>query len=448
MRLFADVGRTALDRQPAPDTIGRAQVGVLNGEVVGPDMKHRGSGDPTATGHRRAPLAAAEGVARRGEHLRTVLSELLRISLADLAFEEQLRQILLHVVSVPGLAVESKGAIFLVEDDPAVLVMKAHHNLSPALLALCARVPFGRCLCGRAAASGQIEFADRVDERHETRYRGMLAHGHYCVPIMLRGRLLGVLNLYVKEGYRADPRDEEFLHTVADVLAGIVEHRRMEEKLKETLAKLREAFDATIQALALTVERRDPYTAGHQRRVADLARAIADEMALAREQVDAICLAAVIHDIGKISVPAEILSKPGRLSPVEFELIKMHPRVGYDILSKIEFPGPVAEVVLQHHERMGGSGYPRSLAGDEILLEARSLAVADVVEAMVSHRPYRPMLNIEKALEEISRNRGTLYDPLVVDACLRLFKEKGFTFEQGPARGATDSPRGSWPAPA
>lgn len=181
--------------------------------------------------------------------------------------------------------------------------------------------------------------------------------------------------------------------------------------------------------MASTVETGDPYIAGHQRRVADLARAIAKEMGLSAEPIDGIRVAGVIHDIGKISIPGEVLSKPGRLTEIEFGLIKAHPQVGYEILKAIDFPWPVAQIVLQHHERMDGSGYPSGLSSEEILLEARVLAVADVVEAISSHRPYRPALGMDKALEEISRHKGVLYDAGVVDACLKLFTERGFKFE-------------------
>jgi len=186
---------------------------------------------------------------------------------------------------------------------------------------------------------------------------------------------------------------------------------------------------ATIQALALTVEVRDAYTAGHQRQVTNLARAIATEMQLSKRHIDGIRMAGAIHDIGKIGVPIEILNKPLRLGDIEFALIKVHPVVGYNILKQIKFPWPVAKIVFQHHERMDGSGYPHGLSGEDILLEARILGVADVVEAMCSHRPYRPALGIDKALEEISKNKGILYDPQVVDTCLKLFTEKGFRFE-------------------
>jgi len=174
------------------------------------------------------------------------------------------------------------------------------------------------------------------------------------------------------------------------------------------------------------VETRDPYTAGHQIRSANLARTIATEMGLPQDKIDGIRVAGSIHDIGKLSIPAEILSKPTKLSEIEFSLIKEHARQGYEILRNVESPWPLAEMVYQHHERMDGSGYPRNLKGDEILMEARILAVSDVVESIASHRPYRASLGIDAALEEIEKNRGTLYDETVADACLRLFREKEY----------------------
>jgi PAS domain S-box-containing protein/putative nucleotidyltransferase with HDIG domain len=204
----------------------------------------------------------------------------------------------------------------------------------------------------------------------------------------------------------------------------VTQQKQNENELKHTLETLRKAMNGTIQAMSLAVESRDPYTAGHQKRVSDLARAIAQEMGLPQDQVDGIRMSGLIHDLGKMSIPAEILTNPSHLSEKAFEIIKDHPQVGYDILSEIEFPWPVGQIVLQHHERLDGSGYPNGLPGDDIMIEARVLAVADVVEAMASHRPYRPSLGLEPALEEISRLKGTAYDPAVVDACLRLFNEK------------------------
>lgn len=207
------------------------------------------------------------------------------------------------------------------------------------------------------------------------------------------------------------------------VLRDVTEHRK-------ALLRYRRALEGTISALATAIEKRDPYTAGHQRRVAELAREIAKEMKLPDDTVQCIYLASLLHDIGKISVPSEILSKPSRLNNPEYELIKFHPTVGYEILKDIDFPWPIAEAVLYHHERLDGSGYPNGLKNGEIPIEARVIAVADVVEAISSHRPYRPALGMEKALKEIEKNKGRLYDPEVVDACIRVIKEKGFRWKE------------------
>ena len=209
----------------------------------------------------------------------------------------------------------------------------------------------------------------------------------------------------------------------------ISRRKRAEEELRTSWKNLHDALEATVHAVASTIETRDPYTAGHQRRVAKLASTIAEEMNLLEDRIEGLRMAADLHDIGKISVPAEILSKPGQISEVEYNIIKTHPQAGYEILKNIKFPWPIAQIVLQHHERMDGSGYPLGLRRRKIILEARILAVADVVEAMAAHRPYRPALSINRALEEISENKNKLYDSKVVEACLELFTEKGFRFE-------------------
>jgi PAS domain S-box-containing protein len=209
----------------------------------------------------------------------------------------------------------------------------------------------------------------------------------------------------------------------------ITERKQSEEKLQKTLESLKRAVGTTIQIMVSTLEARDPYTSGHQLRSANLSRAIATEMGLPEEKIDAIRMTASIHDIGKISIPAEILSKPTKLSEIEFALIKEHAHKGFEMLKDVESSWPLAEIVYQHHERMDGSGYPRNLKGEEICLEARILAVSDVVEAMASHRPYRPGLGIHAALEEIEKNSGIFYDDAVADTCLRLFREKGFKLE-------------------
>jgi PAS domain S-box-containing protein/putative nucleotidyltransferase with HDIG domain len=206
----------------------------------------------------------------------------------------------------------------------------------------------------------------------------------------------------------------------------VTEQRLAEKEISETVGKLKRGIDDTIRAMAMIAEERDPYTAGHQERVSSLSVAIAQDLDLSEDQISGIRMAGMIHDIGKIRVPAEILSKPTQLSHLEFELLKSHAEVGYKILEPIAFPYPVAKIAYQHHERINGSGYPQGLKGDEILIEARILAVADVVEAIASHRPYRPALGVDAALKEIENNRGILYDTDVVDVCLKLLREKDY----------------------
>jgi HD-GYP domain-containing protein (c-di-GMP phosphodiesterase class II) len=199
---------------------------------------------------------------------------------------------------------------------------------------------------------------------------------------------------------------------------------------RRTLKVLKMSLSGTIQAIVPTVEHRDPYISGHQQRVAHLACAIGLEMQWSDDIIEGLRMAGMIHDLGKIAIPTEILSKPARLTDIEFALIKTHPQVGFEILEGIEFPWPVAEITYQHHERMDGTGYPRGLKGDDILPEAKIMAVADVVEAMASHRPYRPGLGIDAALKEIAENKGKFYDPDVANACLEVFKEDEFQFNE------------------
>ncbi len=203
---------------------------------------------------------------------------------------------------------------------------------------------------------------------------------------------------------------------------------KIENMLKESEERLRRNLKETVHALASAVEMRDPYTAGHQHRVTNLACAIAEEMGLAKEQIDVIRMAGIIHDLGKIQIPAEILNMPGPLAEIPFRMIETHPQVGHDILKTLEFPYPIAQIIFQHHERMDGSGYPAGLSGEDILMEARILAVSDVVEAIALRRPYRAALGINRALKEILKKKDVLYDWEVVDACLKLFKEKSFKF--------------------
>ena len=253
------------------------------------------------------------------------------------------------------------------------------------------------------------------------------------IPLMADNTAFGVLSIYSNETDVFDNEEQRLLLDMANNLAYAIislnarlEGNQTAQKLEKSLEKMQRSLMQAVTALGTALDIKDPYTAGHQKKVSRLAVAIAEEMGLSKDQIEGISVAGNLHDIGKINVPSEILSKPGKLSDLEFAMIKTHCQAGFEIIKKIEFPWPVAEILLQHHERIDGSGYPRGLIGDELLLETRIMAVADVVAAMASHRPYRPALGIGTALEEIALNRGILYDPEVVDACLKVFWEKGF----------------------
>ena len=287
------------------------------------------------------------------------------------------------------------------------------------------------CPAGQAVVSGKPEVVQDILSdpesdpwRENARQFGFAS----CIalPLMDGDRAFGALVLFDDKLNVFDADEVKVLEEMSGDLAfGIVTlrvklaHREQEQRLQKNMLQ-------TVEAIASIVEMRDPYTSGHQARVADIAKEIARQMELPEEQMHAIHLAGLVHDLGKIRIPVEILSKPSRLSEVEYSLIKMHPQAGYDILKGVDFSWPIAEMVRQHHERMDGSGYPQGLKGEEILPGARILIVADVVEAMSSHRPYRAGLGIDAALKEITRGRGTHYDPQVVDACVALFRERGY----------------------
>lgn len=262
-----------------------------------------------------------------------------------------------------------------------------------------------------------------VGERYLQRIRGDEVPPVYSFRIVTKdGRIRWVEIHAVMITWQGQPATLNFL-------SNIDERIQAEEQIKTSLIRTETALESTVKALGVTSELRDPYTAGHQRRVTQLACAIAREMDFTVNQINGIRVAGLLHDIGKILIPAEILTKPSKLTEVEFAIVKTHAMASYDILKSIEFPWPVAQIVIQHHEKLNGSGYPSGLKDDEILMEAKILCVADIVEAMSSHRPYRPALGIDVALEEMLKNKGVLYDPKVVDSCVKLFREKGFKFE-------------------
>jgi PAS domain S-box-containing protein/putative nucleotidyltransferase with HDIG domain len=261
-----------------------------------------------------------------------------------------------------------------------------------------------------------------VTDYHSRRLNGKKVPSIYSFRIICRDKTVKWVEL------NATLIQWEKKPAILNFLTDITSRKLLDEERSESFKKTKETLDATVNSIAMIVETRDPYTTGHQLRVSHLARDIAEEMGLTLDQKEFIGTAAIIHDIGKLSIPSEILSKPTKLTALEFELIKTHSQSGYNILKDIKFPWPVATVILQHHERMNGSGYPNKLKGKDILLEARIVALADVVEAISSHRPYRPTLGINFALDEITKNRVILYDANVVDACLKLFLKKNYTF--------------------
>lgn len=299
-------------------------------------------------------------------------------------------------------------------------------------------VALGKGPSGASVRSGQTKICQDIatDPLFAPWRELALRYGYrssIAIPLRENGSVFGTLSLYAATPHAFTDDEVALLSEMGEDLSfGIVSLRTRSERdhalaeQQHYLDRLQKGLKDTVEAIAATVEMRDPYTAGHQRRVADLAAGIAGEMGLPHEQIYAIHLAGIAHDLGKISIPAEILSKPAKLSEIEYSFIKTHPKTGSDILKDVEFPWPLAEMVLQHHERMDGSGYPQGLKGEDILLEARILAVADVIEAMASHRPYRAGLGIDAALEAIRAKRGSAFDPAVVDAALRLIVEKHY----------------------
>ncbi len=249
-----------------------------------------------------------------------------------------------------------------------------------------------------------------------------------AVPLLADNEVMGALAIYSRQADAFDEEAVKFLAEVANDLAISVRSLRLNNRLEATLNSLRKSLDGTVVAVARIVELRDPYTAGHQRRVAQLSRAIGKELGLRERQIEGLRVTGYLHDIGKVAVPAEILSKPTALTDIELALVRSHAKAGYEILKDLGFPWPVAQAVLQRHERLDGTGYPQGLKEQDIILEAKILMVADVVEAMATHRPYREALGLEAAINEITTNRGKLYDPAVVDACIRLFAERRFVF--------------------
>lgn len=368
-------------------------------------------------------------IARLNTALRTLSA--CNVTLVHAKSEEELfRNVCRHIVEIGGHRLAWVSYPGEAPDSPPVPFAHAGDETLYQLHAGLDDHPEHRrhCLSSAALRERSTKVCNRLWERAECAFGPLREAGVAAIlalPMLHNSEIYGVLTVFSSTPDAFSPDEIKLVEELAGDLAyGIVTLRTRAER-DSGAANLRRALEQAIAAIALTLEKRDPYTAGHQQRVAEIAAAIAAEMGLPPEQIEGLRFGALIHDIGKIAVPAEILSRPGRLSELEFGLIKAHSEAGHDILKDIPFPWPVAQMVHQHHERLDGSGYPLGLKGEEIMLEARILAVADVVEAMAAHRPYRAALGMEAALKELERGRCALYDPDAVDASLRIYREKG-----------------------
>jgi PAS domain S-box-containing protein/putative nucleotidyltransferase with HDIG domain len=408
---------------------------------------------PLIDGHRAitgavlvfSPLAGRKGISgeisRKFKHLQCHQHAIVKLSTHPAVVSGDLHRATEQITEIvaEAMAVE-RVSIWLLDEDKEMLrcedlFQRTSRRHTGGLILEAIRYP------AYFRAMQSVRVVDAHDARRDPRTREFTEK--YLIPneiesmldaaIRVSGELVGVVcHEQIKKRRYWSAEEIAFAGEVADQVAQAIQNsqrKRSQEALQKSLERVKNLFEQTVNVLASTVEMRDPYTAGHQRRVAVLACAIARETGLSEERIEGLRMAALIHDIGKIYVPAEILSKPGALTLTEQRLIQTHPQVGYDILKRVEFPWPVARIVLQHHERWDGSGFPKGISGEEILPEARILGVADVVEAMSSHRPYRAARGIPEALKIVSENAGILFDPEVVKACLSLFYRKGFQFK-------------------
>ncbi|MBF0159282.1 MAG: bacteriohemerythrin [Magnetococcales bacterium] len=352
----------------------------------------------------------------RAYHARILISALLETALEPLTLQRQLEVSLDILHSLPWLSGQSMGAIFLVEHPGKTLHMAAQRGFSAQHATLCQTIHFGECLCGQAAATGRILFTKQVDQRHTKRPDGMRPHGHYCVPVSLQQRLLGVVNLYVEPNHVANQEEEMVLTLAANTLAGIIERRMVEGRLQQTHDDLRKTRLEIIHRLGMAAEYRDNETGMHIIRMSQYAALLGRQVGLDEQQCEILLNASPMHDVGKIGIPDRLLLKPGRLSRQEFEIMKSHTLIGSHMLfGHDDEPLRTAYLIaLTHHEKWDGSGYPNGLSGDSIPLEGRICAVADVFDALTSERPYKKAWSVEQAMAEIERCAGSHFDPELV----------------------------------
>jgi len=420
-----------------------AHVVKMNGELLDVDIRvgvtSRKSGLLQAIIKDVSEQRKSAREVKRAYHTQTVLNKLLHLSLENLSLTETLELFIYYVTSFPWLVLEPKGAIFLVGDKPGFLELKAHRGLNESLVTICNQVPFGQCLCGRCALSSEIIFANCMDHYHDNRYAGIQQHGHYCVPILSANRkLIGVFTLYIKHNAKRERLVEETLEAAASVIAGVIQRKRAEEELQQSRDRLEirvqertieleeanvhlgkelserwEAEKALAQAnqdkddlivnlfeiMYEMLANRDHSTFEHALRVAEISRRIGAELGLPTEEMEALRLGCLVHDIGKVAIPDDVLLKPGLFDRIDRNIMQVHPLVGASLFAKHHHDNRIRRIILHHHERLDGSGYPYGLKGDEIGQLERIVAVADVFEALTARRPYKKPINREKAVE-------------------------------------------------
>jgi len=392
---------------------------------------------------------------KRGYQTQTVLNKLLHLSLESLSLTETLELFIYYVTSFPWMVLEPKGAIFLVGDKPGVLELKAHRGLNESLQTICSQVPFGTCLCGRCALSGEVVFSDCMDHLHDNKYVGIAQHGHYCVPIFSANRqLIGVFTLYIKHQAKREQLVEETLEAAASVIAGVIQRKRAEEELQKSRDRLEvrvqertiDLEEANIQLGKELSERwsaekalahanqekdglivnlfeimyemlanRDRSTFEHALRVAEISRRIGCELQLPADDMEALRLGCLVHDIGKVAIPDDVLLKPGLFDRMDRNIMQVHTLVGASLFAKHHHDNRIRRIILHHHERLDGSGYPYGIKGDEIGQLERIVAVADVFEALTARRPYKKPINRDKAVEILwyEAREGRLDESLV-----------------------------------
>ncbi len=347
---------------------------------------------------------------------RAAISAILEITTGAGSFKVQLGEILDVIVSISWLRAAKQGAIF-VANAREELVLVVHHALAPQLKTLCAKVPFGHCLCGRAAQQKRLLFKTCVDDEHETRFDGMRPHGHYNVPLLDKDRVIGVMVLYIEHGHEPHPEELHFMEMLGRTVSGFLLNRSLTARAEVNGLRLKKAQQEMVQKLVAASEYRDNETGAHIQRMSQYAVILGRAVGLDRDQLRLLEQAAPMHDIGKVGIADQILLKPGRLSDAEFSVMKEHATIGGDLLTGDH---PLLEasrqIALTHHERWDGKGYPNGLAGAAIPLFGRICALADVFDALTSERPYKEAWPVERAVQYVTDNAGAHFDPVLVEA--------------------------------